>query len=150
MLQGCWTEVRGQYGDLGCDSPLALVDSAVRFLMEQSEERGVEFVVWTGDDTAHANQSVFSQQEVKTLCFLPENIVVQILDTIHAISSRIGSVGLPVYPVLGNHDIIPKNQFPTPDGDSQPGWPEYYEQVGRENGFNALELRAQPRHGAGC
>ena len=48
------------------------------------------------DDTAHANESVFTREEV--------------LETIRVISEKIGTVGLQVFPSLGNHDIIPKNQ----------------------------------------
>ena len=48
------------------------------------------------DDTAHADESVFTRDEV--------------LDTIEVISAKISSIGLPVFPALGNHDIIPKNQ----------------------------------------
>ena len=48
------------------------------------------------DDTAHAEESVFTREEV--------------LETIKVISENIATVGLPVFPALGNHDIIPKNQ----------------------------------------
>ena len=48
------------------------------------------------DDTAHANESVFTRFEV--------------IETIEVISEKIATVGLPVFPALGNHDIIPKNQ----------------------------------------
>ena len=59
------------------------------------------------DDLSHANEDIFSKEET--------------LDTIRNISQELASIGVPVYPSLGNHDIVPKNQFPTPDS-----WTEYY------------------------
>ena len=59
------------------------------------------------DDLSHADEEIFSKEET--------------LDTIRNISRELDNIGLPVYPSLGNHDIVPKNQFPTPDS-----WTEYY------------------------
>jgi len=110
--EGCWTEKRGKFGDFSCDSPLSLIESATNFIKkyEESSIDPADFIIWTGDDTAHADESVFTRDEV--------------LDTIEVISAKISSIGLPVFPALGNHDIIPKNQFPTPDS-----WTTYYQNV---------------------
>ena len=56
----------------------------------------VDFIVWTGDDLSHAPEEVFTKQET--------------LETIETISRELSQLNLPVYPSLGNHDIIPKNQ----------------------------------------
>ena len=53
------------------------------------------------DDLSHADEDIFSKEET--------------LDTIRNISQELGSIGLPVYPSLGNHDIVPKNQVPHHD-----------------------------------
>jgi len=114
--EGCWTEQRGVFGDYNCDSPLALIESATGFMKEyqnNNQDKDIDFIVWTGDDTAHANESVFTREEV--------------LETIRVISEKIGTVGLQVFPSLGNHDIIPKNQFPTPD--LEDSWTTYYDDV---------------------
>jgi len=114
--EGCWTEERGVFGDYNCDSPLALIESATSFMKDyqnSNQDKDIQFIVWTGDDTAHANESVFTREEV--------------IDTIRVISEKIGTVGLQVFPSLGNHDIIPKNQFPTPD--LEDAWTTYYQEV---------------------
>ena len=64
-------------------------------LSEEYEDQ-VDFIVWTGDDLSHAPEDVFTKQET--------------LDTIETISRELSQLNLPVYPALGNHDIIPKNQ----------------------------------------
>ena len=56
----------------------------------------IDFIVWTGDDLSHAPEEVFTKDETLT--------------TITTISQELASVKLPVFPSLGNHDIIPKNQ----------------------------------------
>ena len=56
----------------------------------------IDFIVWTGDDLSHAPEDVFTKDET--------------LNTIATISQQLASVNLPVFPSLGNHDIIPKNQ----------------------------------------
>jgi len=114
--EGCWTEQRGTFGDYNCDSPLALIESATAFMKEYENnniDKHVEFIIWTGDDTAHANESVFTRDEV--------------IETIKVISEKIAGVGLPVFPALGNHDIIPKNQFPT--SETHDSWTTYYDEV---------------------
>ena len=72
--------------------------SAVRFMknITDAARDEIDFIVWTGDDLSHAPEEVFTKQET--------------LDTIAIISQQLASVNLPVFPSLGNHDIIPKNQ----------------------------------------
>ena len=48
------------------------------------------------DDLSHAPEEVFTRKET--------------LDTVRTVTKELASVGLPVMPSLGNHDIIPKNQ----------------------------------------
>ena len=48
------------------------------------------------DDLSHAPEEVFTREET--------------LDTVRTVTRELASVGLPVMPSLGNHDIIPKNQ----------------------------------------
>ena len=112
----------------------------------------IKFVVWTGwvllkelscfrkiktflfkydsDDLSHASEDVFTKEEtLKTI-----SNISSMLSTIGSffltlrirISILYISTGLPVFPSLGNHDIIPKNQYPTPD--TSDSWTDYYDQ----------------------
>ena len=44
----CWGNASGPYGDYNCDSPIQLMESAIQFIGEYSENIDVSFVVWTG------------------------------------------------------------------------------------------------------
>ena len=51
---------------------------------------------YISDDLSHGPEEIFSREET--------------LETINVISGELSTIGLPVFPSLGNHDIIPKNQ----------------------------------------
>ncbi len=47
----CWLEGGGQFGDYNCDSPMALIKSAIDFVQNETEELSLPpdtFVIWTG------------------------------------------------------------------------------------------------------
>merc|ERR1712126_188018 len=100
--EGCWSEERNVMGDFNCDSPIGLVELAVGFMKNMTNKnQDIKFIIWTGDDLSHGPEEVFSREET--------------LETINIISAELATIGLPVLPSLGNHDIIPKNQYPTND-----------------------------------
>ncbi|XP_071455401.1 acid sphingomyelinase-like phosphodiesterase 3b [Hetaerina americana] len=89
----------GRFGDYSCDSPWRLVESAAR-AMKSLHGDNIEFVLWTGDSIAHVNDDYLSTEKVL--------MVMQNLTDLlrHTFSSQF------VFPVLGNHDFYPQNQFP--------------------------------------
>ncbi|XP_059090918.1 acid sphingomyelinase-like phosphodiesterase 3b isoform X2 [Tigriopus californicus] len=97
----CWEKGgSGKYGDYNCDSSLELVKSAMNFIKAHSDTLGndVKFILWTGDDTSHAENEHFD-----------EDLVVHVMGIL---TEQLKGTGIQVYPVLGNHDFHPKNQAP--------------------------------------
>ncbi|XP_045581283.2 acid sphingomyelinase-like phosphodiesterase 3b isoform X1 [Procambarus clarkii] len=88
----------GKFGDYECDAPLELVKSAINAMVERQPRP--DFVLWTGDDTAHVSDQYFSTDKV-----------VKIIKDLTAMLNQ-SFPHTPFYPVLGNHDYYPKNQFP--------------------------------------
>lgn len=95
----------GEFGDYECDAPLALVKSAVAAMA--NFQPNPDFILWTGDDTAHVDDKFFSSQTVV-------QIIALLTDELHrAFPNTI------VFPVLGNHDYFPKNQIPPGESEIQ-------------------------------
>lgn len=88
----------GVYGDYLCDAPIQLVLSAVDAM--RKIHSNPDFIMWTGDDTAHVEDKYFSTATVV-------EIVKTLTDTLNGTFPNI-----PFLPVLGNHDYYPKNQLP--------------------------------------
>ncbi|XP_063861452.1 acid sphingomyelinase-like phosphodiesterase 3b isoform X2 [Scylla paramamosain] len=88
----------GEFGDYSCDAPFSLLTSAVNAM--KRFKSNPDFILWTGDDTAHVPNDYFSTEVVV-------NIVANLTDLI---ASHFPNT--PVFPVLGNHDYYPKNQMP--------------------------------------
>lgn len=88
----------GEYGDYLCDAPMSLITSAVDAMVKF--ESNPDFILWTGDDTAHVSDDHFST-----------SIVVDIVTNLTSLlDSRFPNTHF--FPVLGNHDFFPKNQVP--------------------------------------
>ena len=48
-MTSCWLEGGGTFGDYNCDSPLALIQSAIKFVQDESAKLPADtFVIWTG------------------------------------------------------------------------------------------------------
>jgi len=48
-MTSCWLEGGGTFGDYNCDSPLALIQSAIKFVQDESAKLPPDtFVIWTG------------------------------------------------------------------------------------------------------
>lgn len=89
----------GLYGDFWCDSPWSLVNSSVQ-AMGQLHKGAVDFVLWTGDNPPHGDNSELNY----TIKDGINNDTTSILKTLFQ--------GIPVYAALGNHDNHPTSQFP--------------------------------------
>ena len=47
----CWIEGGGPFGDYNCDAPRALIESAIKFVQEETTRLALPsntFVIWTG------------------------------------------------------------------------------------------------------
>ncbi|XP_076068763.1 acid sphingomyelinase-like phosphodiesterase 3b [Oratosquilla oratoria] len=95
----------GKFGDFLCDAPYTLVLSALKAMKTILPKP--DFVLWTGDDTAHVEDKYISRKKV--------------LDIVRNLTESLSSSfeGVPVIPVLGNHDYSPKNQMPVGTSDFQ-------------------------------
>lgn len=90
----------GQYGDFRCDSPQALVLSAIKaakiFLPDP------DFIIWTGDSFPHIPNNLYSTSNV--------------ISTLKLVTSQLKSAGfpasIPILPVFGNHDYWHSDAFP--------------------------------------
>ena len=132
----CWGKAEGKYGDFNCDASKELVQSAASFIKEKSQDlQDVQFIIWTGDDTAHTNDSFGSADES--------------FQAIQFITDQLKATNLTVFPVLGNHDAYPHNQFydhpehelyqKTAEMWKLIGWPnEAYEDYKRNGGFYSV------------
>jgi len=134
----CWGKAQGKFGDYNCDSSEELVKSATQFIKQYSEGlSNVPFILWTGDDTAHVNDSYGSPEEA--------------YEAIEIITLYLNQTGLKVFPVLGNHDAYPHNQFhDNPENELYQktaeiwkdsfGWPnEAYQQYRTNGGFYKVQ-----------
>nr|XP_027214042.1 acid sphingomyelinase-like phosphodiesterase 3b [Penaeus vannamei] len=95
----------GTFGDYECDAPLALVESAVDAM--KSLHPDPDFILWTGDDTAHVDDKYFSTAKVVDIITSLTNVLKARFPKTH------------VLPVLGNHDYYPKNQVPPKENELQ-------------------------------
>ncbi|EEB18824.1 conserved hypothetical protein [Pediculus humanus corporis] len=79
----------GMYGDYQCDSPWALVESAVHTM--KSKHGDVDFILWTGDGLTHFGGGHLTRQQLQTL----QNVTDLLRHTF---------VSQFVFPVLGRED----------------------------------------------
>jgi len=100
-------EVSGKaskYGSYKCDPPKILVESAFEAMKKYSPNP--EFILWTGDNSAH-DQTLNKSDIMSNLRFVTQKF--------HKFYP-----GVPVIPVLGNHDSAPKDYFPDSKNESTP------------------------------
>lgn len=88
----------GPYGNFRCDSPWKLVKSAIAAMSEIHAKP--DFIFWTGDNVPHVDNPEPDWTEVHSLL---KNITQQLTKKFP---------GVPIYPVLGNHDSSPSNNLP--------------------------------------
>lgn len=86
------------FGDYMCDSPLTLINATLRKIANQNPD----FVLWTGDMVGH---DLIHQGYIKNMNTIKDlsTVVYDILTVEN---------GIQVFPLLGNHDTFPIDQFP--------------------------------------
>ena len=94
---GSGQNAAGPFGSPGCDSPKALIDSALAFMASQP----ADFVIWTGDDPPH---DMWAQNRTYNL-----GHVASVTNLIRAAFPN-----TPVLPSFGNHEAFPIDQFSLP------------------------------------
>ncbi|KAJ3298815.1 Endopolyphosphatase [Borealophlyctis nickersoniae] len=123
--------VAGRFGATGgeCDSPLILINETFRFVTEVLDgqpagiwdarelgkrivhegerERGLDFVIWTGDSARHDSDPRIKRTgpEIQAL----NHMAVEIM--LRAFSSSDGRPSIPIVPTIGNNDIWPHNNL---------------------------------------
>ncbi|KAJ3037958.1 Endopolyphosphatase [Rhizophlyctis rosea] len=128
----------GRFGapGAGCDSPLALINETLRFVAERlngqpegmwrrsmggslgsmeveqyeaEKEKGLDFVIWTGDSARHDNDPryVRTEADIQALNHLA---VTYMLRTFPSPESTSRS-SIPIIPTIGNNDIWPHNSM---------------------------------------
>lgn len=85
-------------GDHMCDSPLNLINATLREIARQNPD----FVLWTGDTVGH---HLIYQGYMKNM-----NTIKDLSAVVYGILTA--ENGIPVYPLVGNHDTFPIDQFP--------------------------------------
>ena len=93
-----------KFGSYKCDSPKILVESAFEAMKKWSPNP--EFILWTGDNSAH-NKKLTTSDIYANLRFVTQKM--------HKIYP-----GVPVVPVLGNHDSAPADYFPDSENTTTP------------------------------
>ncbi|ORX65429.1 hypothetical protein DL89DRAFT_227699, partial [Linderina pennispora] len=86
-----------------CDSPVALVNATAEYLRANWASR-LDFVIWTGDSGRHDSDAEIPRTF--------EEIVEQ--NYITADAMRYAFPAIPVVPNIGNNDISPHNELPSP------------------------------------
>eukprot|EP00118_Oscarella_pearsei_P009979 m.59030 g.59030 ORF g.59030 m.59030 type:complete len:495 (+) comp34857_c0_seq2:111-1595(+) len=86
------------YGRVGCDTPLALLNSAVKAMEVVDEEHTADFIVVTGDFSAHRLEGS------------------HVLDAIQTVTKELREIfpDTYVFPCLGNNDVPEDYYIPTP------------------------------------
>lgn len=85
----------GPFGHHKCDTPLALLDSAMEAIKEFGHD--AQGILYTGDAIDH---TVWLSTRPK------------VEEAVQRAYNSLNQVGLPVYGAIGNHDVHPVNSFP--------------------------------------
>eukprot|EP00040_Diaphanoeca_grandis_P024903 m.137514 g.137514 ORF g.137514 m.137514 type:complete len:489 (-) comp29924_c0_seq2:67-1533(-) len=85
-------------GNYLCDSPNALLRSAVKFISSHGDP---DFVLWTGDDSPHVPSVNLTYSRIM-------NDIENITKTFQIYFNK---SNIPIIPALGNHDTWPKSQI---------------------------------------
>jgi len=118
------SDIVGPAGNYHCDSPAALVESAL--LAMQRLNPSPDFIVWTGDSAPHWRDPVPDE----TYIFNVTKHVFTRLDKLFP--------SIPIIPALGNHDASPPDQFPqfNPDNDNKTNTDGgYYKKLWQKGAF---------------
>jgi len=105
------SDIVGPAGNYHCDSPSALVESAL--LAMKRLNPNPDFIVWTGDSAPHWRDPVPNED--------------YILNVTKSVFSKLDKLfpSVSIIPALGNHDASPPDQFPQYNPEDK-AKPEYY------------------------
>lgn len=86
----------GRYGDVLCDSPKVLIEETLEFV--KNFKYPLDFLFYTGDMVSHNDLTQTEQGNLES-----------IINVTNLIKSKFSQT--PIFPVLGNHDTWPVDQF---------------------------------------
>jgi len=91
----------GPYGDYHCDTPSVILEAIHQRIIDESQNEKPQFILYTGDHVSDydANASISETEFV-------------LKDITTRLSNLKKYVGVPVFPIIGNHDTYPSFQFP--------------------------------------
>jgi len=114
------SDIVGPAGNYHCDSPAALVESAL--LAMKRLNPNPDFIVWTGDSAPHWWNPVPSED--------------YILNVTKSVFTRLDKLfpSVAIIPALGNHDSSPPDQFPQYNPEDKVK-PEYYMKLWRKGAY---------------
>eukprot|EP00090_Calanus_glacialis_P045413 TRINITY_DN8417_c0_g1_i1.p1 TRINITY_DN8417_c0_g1~~TRINITY_DN8417_c0_g1_i1.p1 ORF type:complete len:822 (-),score=306.82 TRINITY_DN8417_c0_g1_i1:453-2918(-) len=113
-------DIVGPAGNYHCDSPAALVESAL--LAMQRFHPNPDFIVWTGDSAPHWRDPSPNEEYIL-------NVTKQVFTRLDKLFPNIS-----IIPALGNHDASPPDQFPQYDPVKKTK-PEYYLKLWQNGAF---------------
>jgi hypothetical protein len=124
--EGCDRKA-SKMGDYNCDPPKAMVKSALDFM--KNEKGNADFLVYTGDSPPH--YAGIEYWEVST----PEMIMDTVLEVQGMLLDWANQTGVPVFPIMGNHDNHPANFLAPPDIPDARKWIDEYVQSWKDFGL---------------
>jgi sphingomyelin phosphodiesterase len=83
-----------------CDLPLRTLQNFVDHLYEKIKP---DFIIWTGDNPSHTEYKIENQDEAINITRIFSNMLIE--------KNQEYNLTIPVYPVLGNHEKFPIDQF---------------------------------------
>lgn len=93
-----------KWGDFNCDTPLPLLNATLRHIAS-SNKSDIDFIVWTGDNPAHNDWNQSKAENLQNVA-----VVAELLNMYFE--------GIPVFPIIGNHDTYPVDQFSRKQADN--------------------------------
>ncbi|KAK6619760.1 hypothetical protein RUM43_012525 [Polyplax serrata] len=109
--------VAGPWGGWKCDIPEKTLDNLLEHINKQHPD--IDYVIWTGDIPPH---DVWSLKKTENLDIMNK--------TISKMMKHFPNI--PVYPALGNHEVVPPNLFPTGEVDDQWSVDWLFERIGKD------------------
>lgn len=113
-------DIVGPAGNYHCDSPAALVESAL--LAMQRFNPNPDFIVWTGDSAPHWRDPSPNEEYIV-------NVTKKVFTRLDKLFPNIS-----IIPALGNHDASPPDQFPQYDPVKKTK-PDYYLKLWQNGAF---------------
>jgi predicted MPP superfamily phosphohydrolase len=88
-----------RWGDYNCDTPHRTLKAMFDFIAHEQKQIGIDFITWTGDNTAHDIWEQNDQLNTQSTA----NLTQTLKDSLGPDST------IDIFPALGNHDVWPVN-----------------------------------------